>query len=338
MRLEGIVGQARARRQLEDEMASGRLAHAYLFVGPAGTGRGTVARSLFQALNCEKPAETACGTCPTCRRSRAWQHEDLLVVAPPAEGASPQIKVEEVREVIRQLSFAPYAGGTRLVLIRRAEHLNPFSANALLKTLEEPPPHNILVLTVQDPRELLPTLVSRCRRVKFFPLPEEQVAGELAARGAAPEEARLRAGLAGGSLGHALELDQVDLAQRLAEVLAALEPTGGALAAWARAEDLVSRFRGGKVIDREGILETLDLLGLALRDQAVALAGRPDLRVLDASPAALPATGLPAVLQGFDLVRRAQAMIAGNAAPELTITVLLLSLGRLLRPAAAARR
>lgn len=320
MRLEGVLGQDRALGRIEADLNQGRLAHAYLFVGPDGCGRGSAAGALFRALNCQDPGETACGVCPSCRRALAWQHENLAILAPPAGGPSAQIKVDEVREVIRSLGFAPLGGGVRLILIRRAEALNPASANALLKTLEEPPPANVLVLTCQDPRGLLPTLVSRCRKVGFRPLPLELIAGELTRRGEDPGAAALKAGLAGGSLGRALDLDHRVWSERLAALTGRLAAPGSPLDHWQFADDLVGQFRAAGGLDRQGLVQTLELLILAARDAAVAAAGRPALANLAGRA---PAMGLAAATGAFSLVRRAQAAILGNASPELTITVLL---------------
>ncbi len=317
-----MLGQQRAVSQLQGELEAGRLAHAYLFVGPRGCGRGTTALALFRALNCEQSgADEPCGVCGSCRRALAGQHEDLLVLAPPAGQASAQIKVEEVREVIRALSFAPLGGGTRLVLIREAEHLNPTSANVLLKTLEEPPPGNLLVLTVQDPRGILPTLVSRCRRVNFAPLESGLIARELERRGSEPHAAALKAAMSGGSLGRALELDQDKLAGELERLLERLAARDGTVGDWRFAEELVRDFRGA-VIDRQGLAQALELLAVYFRDQAVRAAGRPQAVLLPASGEG-PGLGLAAAARGFELVRRAQARIMANAAPELAITVLL---------------
>ncbi len=320
MRLSGVLGQGRAQAALNAEMAAGRLAHAYLLVGPAGAGRATLARALFMALVCQGGGEEACGVCGPCRRAAAWQHEDLLVLAPPSDQASAQIKVEEVREALRRLSFSP-SGPWRLVLIREAGHLNPASGNALLKVLEEPPPGNILALTVQDAGEVLPTLVSRCRRVNLAPLAEDEIAAELARRGVEPERARVRAALAGGSLGRALELDEGRLLAELERLREAIAAGGGPLADWAFADQLVAGFRGSGRIDREGICQVLDLWSLYLRDMAVAAAGRPQAAVLP-GPAGEPLPVARAT-EAFARVRRAQGLILGNAQPELAITVLM---------------
>jgi len=306
--------------QLEAEAAAGRLAHAYMFVGPAGVGRGTLAQALFMALNCERPAEgMACGACGSCRRALAGGHEDLIVLAPPSQAASSQIKVEALREAIRATVFAPFGGGWRMILIRRAEHLNPASANALLKTLEEPPPKNILVLTVQDAQELLPTLVSRCRKVSLRPLAAELIAAELERRGEEPDAARLKAGLAAGSLGRALELDAEQMRAGLSAWLGHLSGQGQALEDWAFAEEQVGAFRGAAALDREGLCRALDLLALHFRDQAVRTAGREELALLPAGVG----LDLEAACAGFGGVRRAQGEILANAAPELALVVMI---------------
>lgn len=319
--LKGVIGQQRAVAQLEAEAAAGRLAHAYMFVGPAGVGRTTTALALFQALNCEAPVDGgACGDCGSCRRAMTREHEDLIVLEPPSQAASSQIKVEEVRKAIRATGFAPFGGGYRMILIRRAENLNPASGNALLKTLEEPPPNNILVLTVGDAKELLPTLVSRCRKVAFKPLGQDIIAAELTRRGADPDTARLKAGLAGGSLGRALELEADQLREALARWLDHLAEGGQALDDWAFAEKLVGGMRRSTGLDRQGISQGLDLLALYFRDGAVRSAGRDQL-------ALLPAGGGPPSLDqacaGFAGVRRAQGEILANAAPELALVVMM---------------
>lgn len=332
MRLDGLLGQERAKTQLEAEIEAGKTAHAYMFVGPKGVGRGTAAQSLFLALNCQgadsgpglfgdaPQSDGPCGQCGACRRALAWQHEDLLVVQPPSDAASAQIKVEAVREVIRSLNFAPLGGGYRVVLIREAQQMNQTSANALLKTLEEPPPNNIMVLTIQDPKELLPTIASRCRKVGFSPLSEDVVAQELERRGIDPEAARLKAALSGGSLGRALELDQDKMQGRLASMSEVLSRRSDALADWAFAEDMVGSFRGPQRIDRQGLAESLDLLCLLFRDRAVAAAGKADMAWLPGRIKAMPADQAS---RAFSRVRRTQAEILGNASPELALTVLL---------------
>ena len=239
---------------------------------------------------------------------------------PPSGQASAQIKVEEVREVIRTLSFKPFAGSYRMVLIRGAGHLNPASSNALLKTLEEPPPHNVLVLTVQDPREILPTLVSRCRRVNFAPLDNELIGRELTARGLEPAAARLKAAMSGGSLGRALELNEAKLMDELKRLSRHLSRPGGPLQDWELAEKLVAEYRGER-IDRQGLAESLDLWAQYFRDQAVTAAQRPQAALLDLGGGG--GLDLERACRAFARIRKTQSQVVGNAAPELALTVLL---------------
>lgn len=336
MAFEGLLGQARVTAQLTAEMAAGKLAHAYLFCGPEGVGRATAALELFLALNCQGAADGGglfggaaqedrphpCRHCPACQRALAWRHEELLLLQPPGEAASSQIKVEDVREAMAAMRFAPLGGATRMLLIRQAQQMNATAANALLKTLEEPPPRNIIVLTVGDPRELLPTIVSRCRKVNFAPLTEETIRQALLARGLDQAQASLRAAMGGGSLGRALCLDHEEQQRLLGRLRQALARPADALDDWALAEELVGQFRGAERIDRQGLADALDLLALDLRDQAVGALGKPELRLLP-GPAAAPAATPPALVAAFGRLRQAQQEILANASPELAVTVML---------------
>ena len=322
MRLEGVLGQTRAQAQLNAEIAAGRLAHAYLFVGPRGVGRATAARALFAAANCEeKDADTPCGRCGPCRRLAAGTHEDLITLAPPHDSPSAQIKVDDLRQALRLLGFPPFAGGVRMILIKEAGHLNPASSGALLKSLEEPPPGNILVLTVQDPAEIPATLVSRCRRVGFTPLDIDLVIAALIERGADPKAARLQAAMSAGSLGRAQELDQEALAAELERLEEHLRKGADPSDDWALAEELVAAFKGPQRMDRQGLADSLDLWAQYCRDLAVTDAGRPQAAVLAAGSAA--GADLAGPVQGFELVRQAQNQILANASPELVLATLL---------------
>jgi DNA polymerase-3 subunit delta' len=216
-----ILGQERVLRYLRTAMRQGRLAHAYLFLGPPGVGRASVARALAGVLNCTRPREDgdACGECPSCVRLVAGTHPDFYVLAPTSEGRQPQIKIEQIREFRRITAYPPMGGGWRVALIKPAEALNDAAANALLKTLEEPPPQHLLILTAGVEADLFPTLVSRCQKLAFAPLPSPLIVGELTRRGVPAGQAALVAALSGGSLGRALALTPEDLLARRRQVL-----------------------------------------------------------------------------------------------------------------------
>ena len=221
-----ILGQDWVVSHLKTARQSGRLSHAYLFLGPEGVGKATTARALAAALNCAQPADDgdACGTCPSCRRMQAGTHPDFLVIAP--EESKAQIGIEKIRELRRLTAYPPLGGGWRVVLIKPAEALtvqNDAAANALLKTLEEPPDRHLLVLTARGEADLLPTIVSRCHKLAFAPLPSALIIGELERRSSLPRsQAALVAALSGGSLGRALALDPGELVRQRDQVLSDL--------------------------------------------------------------------------------------------------------------------
>lgn len=167
-------------------LARGRTAHAYVFAGPAGVGKRTVARGIAQCLFCEKRGDTdldACGDCPACRQVRAGSHPDLLTVACPEGKRELPIALiagaddRRGREgLLHDLSLRPMSATRRIAIIDDADTMNEESANALLKTLEEPPEGSLLFLISPSMDALLPTIRSRCQPIHFGPLPENDVA------------------------------------------------------------------------------------------------------------------------------------------------------------------
>jgi DNA polymerase-3 subunit delta' len=205
----GIIGNERAVAALSRLAGSPSPPHAYLLTGPDRVGKGTLARRLAQLLNClaEEP-ERPCGQCAQCQRTEAGTHSDLLMVTVDASGDGPQRKaigVDQVREVERAVSLSPFEGRRRVVIIDPADAMTVEAQNALLKTLEEPPPQVVFVLVSAREDRLLPTVHSRCRRVGLSLLPRAVLEAALLAQGLEPERAHLLARLSGGRPGWALE-------------------------------------------------------------------------------------------------------------------------------------
>jgi DNA polymerase-3 subunit delta' len=169
--LETIRDQPRAVELLRHALAGGRVAHAYAFVGPAGTGRMTTARAFAQALLCETGA--GCGRCRGCLLVAGGQHPDLHVIVPtPPERnpkGAPVIRIDAVRELERQASLRPALGGRRVLILDGAERMTSETPQAFLKFLEEPPPGTVVILVLSGVRAVPATVISRCQIVRFQP-------------------------------------------------------------------------------------------------------------------------------------------------------------------------
>jgi DNA polymerase-3 subunit delta' len=203
-----IRGHERAANLLQEHISRQQVRHAYLFCGPAGIGRRSLALRFAQALNCSQPPAPGlpCGTCRSCIETEKMQQADLSILQ-TEEGAS-FIKIEQIRNLQRQLSLSPYEATYRVALLLNFQEANANAQNALLKTLEEAPPKAILLLTADSPESLLPTIVSRCESLLLRPMPVSGLQTELMQRGVAGDQADLLAHLAGGRLGYALRLNQ----------------------------------------------------------------------------------------------------------------------------------
>jgi DNA polymerase-3 subunit delta' len=215
-----LLGHEWAVDMLRHHIKHDGLRHAYLFAGPPGLGRRTLALRLAQALNCTKPIALGepCLTCRDCKQIEAMQHPDLAVVQAESEGGT--MKVDQIREARRTLTLKPYQAKYRVALFLRFQEANDSAANALLKTLEEAPDYAVLILTVDNPEQLLPTIVSRCEILRLRPLPIEAIEADLRERGMDEERARLLAHISGGRPGYARRLaDDASLLEQREERL-----------------------------------------------------------------------------------------------------------------------
>ena len=205
MAWDDILGQALAKDLLHAHLVSGRVAPAYLLIGPEGVGKRRLALEFAKALNCTGGTPQPCDACAACGQMGRLAHPDLHVLAPG--GASEQIKIETIRQLIGRLSLRPYNAAVQVAIIDGAERLTEEAANSLLKILEEPPARTRFLLTTAARSACLPTIVSRCQLVRCQPLSVE-IVRQIVMReaGVEPAAAETIARLAGGSAARALEL------------------------------------------------------------------------------------------------------------------------------------
>jgi len=207
-----LVGHEWAVDMLKKHVVNGTTRHAYLFAGPPGLGRRTLALRFAQALNCQTPLQAGipCGQCRDCKQIEAMQHADLHLIQAVDEDGKPKIggilKVDQIRDVRRILTYKPYQSKYRVALFLRFQEANESAANALLKTLEEAPSYAVLILTADNPEQLLPTIVSRCEVLRLRPLKIEEVRQALEEKGFETNQSKWIAHISGGRVGFARRL------------------------------------------------------------------------------------------------------------------------------------
>lgn len=251
MAWDSIVNQQRVKDLLRAALKRGHLAHALLFTGPEGAGKEAMAIEVARVINCPNGSDDACGTCPDCVKMDSLQHPNLSLIFPLPVGKNEEagdlplaklspgeietvqneirrkakspyhkisipranfIKVNSIREIRRTSSLAVFSPGKKVYVIFDAGKMNEEAGNALLKTLEEPLPDTVIILCAGTTDELLPTVVSRCQRLRFDLLPEQAIREALTGREhLTAERASLIAALSRGSYRQALELCDVDI-------------------------------------------------------------------------------------------------------------------------------
>lgn len=346
-----IEGHERTVHALTRDVNTSRIAHAYLFVGPPRIGKTTLAIKLAQVLNCQG-SEPPCGTCSPCAKIARGTHPDVQFIASAGDRvqhAPGQVQTEEprarkrvrqdlipiddVRTMQRSVALAPMEGRWKVVIIAGAERMTVEAANALLKTLEEPPAHVALVLTTTDAGLLLPTIVSRCRVMPLSRLSRTQVETALRERWAVePAHARFLAALAGGRLGWAVMAlqDQTILSEReenlqiLAQALDA-----GQAGRLTMAGELAQGFTQ----HRTRVLDMLQVWLSWARDLWLVSLGCPEQMIVNVDQAPIlharaQRVGAQAAQSLTLALRNAQQQLDQNVNPRLALEVLLLGLPR----------
>jgi DNA polymerase-3 subunit delta' len=333
----GILGHEWAVDLLSEHVAGGEARHAYLFCGPEGVGRRTLALRFAQAINCPSPPAPGipCRACRTCLRIERQEHPDLDLVQASGEGK--EIKISQVRELQHHLALLPYEARYRIALLANFQDASLSAQNALLKTLEEAPAKVILLLTADAPESLLPTIVSRCEVLRLRPLAVDQAALSLVRPGLDAAQARLLAHLSGGRVGYALRLkaNPAELEKRkalldaLRDLLASSRRARFAyVASNTRDKDLGRMREFLRLALAVWLSYWRDLMLLIARSDSplVNLDREAELRQLAGE------LDLPAVRRAAMAIEEALRQLDANVNPRLLAEVLLLDWPRLVNP------
>ncbi len=209
MSFTNIIGQDNAIRLLHSMIQKDEIDGSYLFVGPNGVGKHAVSMEFAKAINCEKKGMDACEGCISCRKINSLNHPDVFMIQKEKE--SNFIKIDRIRDIIYQAGLKPYEARKKIFVINEAEDMNEESQNAILKILEEPRENQIFILIASRISGILPTVISRCKLVKFNPLRQADIKEFLVKRRDFNEnEAVLFSHMAIGSLGRALAFKEKD--------------------------------------------------------------------------------------------------------------------------------
>jgi DNA polymerase-3 subunit delta' len=345
-----VVGQDSAVAVLSRAFEQDRVAHAYLFAGPEHTGKTLAALQFAQLLNCtgEQPP---CGRCRQCEHVAPMTHADVEIIGVGglcdesehnhAKDDSRDIRICQIRRLERVVSRAPFEGRRRVMIIEPAAAMNEATANALLKTLEEPPDGVVLVLITDREEMLLPTIRSRARRVGFAGQPPALIERALRTRwNLEPEQAAELARLSGGRLGWAVvALNDENLLDERREALDVAQAMASApLAerfAWA------AQMGGRYTRDRAAVQATLEVWQAWWRDILLIAAGR-DLQAvhsdrLDTLRPLAAQCDVRAAVRALRAVADARLQLTENATPVLTLEVMMLALPRLQLNAVSGR-
>jgi DNA polymerase III subunit delta' len=332
-----IAGHSRLLSLLARVIARDSMPPAVLMAGPAGVGKRLTAIAIAQAVNCLQPQSSseferdACGECASCRRIARGVHPDVIVVEPGETGA---IKIEQLRDVIDRSQYRPFEGRRRVVIINEADAAGADAQSALLKTLEEPPSASLFILISSIPDALLPTVLSRCPRLRFGPLTAAEVARVLKQdHGYSESDARAAAADADGSIGRALESQSGDLTEARDAAQRILQET-------ARTDDPVRRInlardltegKGTPAEERNRLAVRLRSLGSLLRDVGI-IASRADRGMLANADLEAQLEKLSSSfdaqrsLRAYAAVDRALAALDRNASAKVVADWLLLEL------------
>lgn len=312
-----IIGHQEIVNVLKRTLLLDKLAHAYIFAGVEGCGKRLTALALVQEVFCS--TLDSCGECPACRKLAAGQHPDLHLIEPDGQF----IKIEQVRQLQKELAYRPFEAPRKATIIDQADRLNLASGNALLKTLEEPPGNALIILVTANPNGVLPTILSRCQTLSFPPLTQETVARFLMDRGYAQDTASIAATLSGGSLKRALDVSAEATLGERGELLRQIDSLS--------MDDISPILILAEKLsaDKDNVIDILDLLATYLRDIILLQNGSDNLVNHDLVPLVRKRaehSSSVKIMEVIGHVFTARQAMQRNVNPRLTLEVLFMRL------------
>lgn len=257
-----IIGHQQIKRYFTQAVASGKVAHSYIFEGPRGVGKKIIAMEVAKMLLCESTnGDTPCGNCKACHMIEVSTHPDVIKI----DKDTKVTKIETIREqVVKSMDIKPYKGPYKMIIINEADTITIEGQNAMLKTIEEPPLYGIIILITENMAKLLPTIKSRCIHMRFNPLSSKQMTAYLQRKNLTPWQLKLYTQFAQGSIG---------VANTLIEDLGFLELREKSITYLEKLEkaDLIQMYQLVQEIceNKEVILQILDFWTLWYRDIAI---------------------------------------------------------------------
>lgn len=324
MAFSQIFGQEKAIAVLQNALRHRRVPQAYLFSGPDGVGKKLTAIMLAKALNCRELEDDACDRCAACHKIETGNHPDVRIIEPDGQF----IKIDQIRDVQKDVGYKPYEGKRKVYIIDNAETMRSEAANALLKTLEEPSADAVIILVTPNVYALLPTVVSRCQFVRFIALGVQNLATLLMQKKQMPaEQAHLAASLSEGCLGRAFAMDTTAILQKRAFVEQMFAAISGGLQDVRILFGLVEKL----LEEKAAIHDYLDIMLMWYRDlYLVHEHGDPSLAANSDAIARLTHTAeqLAAgqIRQLFETVYQTKLQLLRNANLQLALEVMLFSL------------
>lgn len=317
MPFAGIEGQDICLEVLKRSLRTGKTAHAYLFHGIEGCGKRLTALAFMEAIFCNR--DEGCGRCPSCLKMAALHHPDLHIIEP--DGAF--IKIDQIRELQRELALRPYEAPKKGCIIDGADRLHPAAANALLKTLEEPPGEAVLILIAENLAAVMPTILSRCQQLRFAPMTPKTIEALLIKGGAEAESAKVSAALSAGSMKKALAVEGSEAITLRTELMGMLQTLNlnDAITLFRRAEEFAK--------DKDKVPEILEILRSIMRDILLIQGGGGEIANSDLAPLLeQQASRLPMdrVMEGLEHIALAREALLRNVNPKLTLEVLFMRL------------